>query len=285
MDSAQESQSESILSAIDGSLPAKAAAYTAIQIATWMQWSLHALYVVDVTQVFEVYSDISQELSELDKEMKHERNVTLFEEQGILALAEIEEMCRKMGVPLTTEMVFGGVADTILKKASGYNLLALGRRGNSHETEEQHLGSNFQQIAHHIHIPMIIGGNITPKRFERILLAYNESIPAHKALTWVENLQAKLTKVMALCVENEKEQDFTWLEDRQAEIAGSNLSHYEFISGRGNPGQMIASTAQSRQTDLILMGGYHHLKLLGWAKHNAFETVLSNTGIPVLATN
>jgi len=285
MDSDQESKSNSILLAIDGSIPAKAAAIAAAQIASWTHCSLHALYVVDVTQIFEIYSDTSRELSELDEEIANDQKVSLFEKQGALALAEIEGVCQQMEVPLTTEIVFGGVSDIILKNIEGHTMLALGRRGNRHGKGKQRLGSNFQQIAHHIRIPMMIGGDITPKTFQRVLLAYNESVPAHKALIWAEDLQTMFIKVMTLCVENEKEQDFTWLEDRHTEISGSKLSHYEFINDKGNPGQVIAATAQVREADLILMGRYHRPRLFGWARHSAFETVLSETSTPVLAIN
>ena len=115
MNNTQQFNHGSILLAVDGSPSAKATAYAAAQIASKMQWRIHALYVVDVTQVFDPYSDISQELSELGEEMPYEQKVKLFEEQGTLALAEIEDLCEQMNVPITTEMVFGGVPVNILQ--------------------------------------------------------------------------------------------------------------------------------------------------------------------------
>jgi len=91
-----------ILLAVDGSPSSKAAAYAAIQLASKMQWDLHALYIVDVTDVFDIYTDTSKELSELEEETLRERKVGLFKEQGSLALTEIEGICQGMNIPVTT---------------------------------------------------------------------------------------------------------------------------------------------------------------------------------------
>jgi len=130
MNDTKQPNHNSILLAVDGSSTAKAAAYAATQMATVLQWGINALYVVDVTQVFEPYGNTSKELSELGDEIPHEQKISLFKEQGSFALMEIEDICQQMHVPLTTEILFGGVPDIILQASKGYNLLAIGRRGN-----------------------------------------------------------------------------------------------------------------------------------------------------------
>jgi len=284
MNESQQFDPNRILLAVDGSQSSKAAVYAAAQIASAIGWSLHALYVVDVTQVFEIYGDTSKELSELVDNTRNEQQMTLFEEQGTLVLAEIEGLCQKMGLLVTTEMIFGGIPDTILRTAKQYSLLALGRRGNRHEKDTQHLGSNFQHIAHHIHLPLLIGGNdTTQQKFQRILLAYDGSELSRKALTWTENLQKMFGEVIVLSVEDEHRKDHTWLESRQKEITESTLTHYEFIADQGEAGKMIASIASSRQADLILMGAYQHTQLLEWTKHSVIDNVLREVNLPVLA--
>jgi len=39
---------------------------------------------------------------------------------GTLTLAEIDELCQEMNVPVTTEMIFGGVPETILESAKQF---------------------------------------------------------------------------------------------------------------------------------------------------------------------
>jgi len=273
-----------ILLAVDGSPSSKAAAYAAIQLASKMQWDLHALYIVDVTDVFDIYTDTSKELSELEEETLRERKVGLFKEQGSLALTEIEGICQGMNIPVTTEIRFGGVPEIILKASKGYSLLSIGRRGNRHVKDSKHLGSNFQQIAHHARIPLLIGdSHYMPRKFQRALLAYDGSELSREAVKWGETLSGLFKAVTVLAVEKENERDHTWLADRHEEIAASALTQYGFIQAAGNPGRMVASKALAEGADLILMGAYQHTNLLRWARHSTIDTVLRETDLPVLA--
>ena len=284
MSKTQQSIFSSILLAVDGSRSAKAAARAAARIAFAMDWKIHALYVVDATQVFEMYTDTTKELSELGEDLPNEEKITLFEEQGTLALAEIEELYQQMDVPLTTEMIFGGIPETLLEAAKAYCMLAIGRRGNRHEKDKNHLGSNFLKVAHHIHIPLLIGGrDSTQTNFKRALLAYDGSELSRKALTWTENLQGMLSEVTTLSVQEDNTKDCAWLPDRYEKMATNTLAHYEFIRKEGEPGQTIASTAASKQAELILMGAYHHSSIFQWARHSAIDTVLRKVDLPVLA--
>lgn len=284
MNITQQFRPGKILLAVDGSPSAKAAAFAAIQIASETRWHLHALYVVDITQVFDPYSNVSQELSELGDEMPFEQKVKLFEEQGTLALAEVEELCQQMSVPVSTEMVFGGVPVNILQISKGYDLLAIGHMGNRHAKEPKHLGSNFQQIARHAHVPLLIGSSqYASQKFQRVLLAYDGSQLSHEAFRWAENLQSLFKAIMVLSVERENVRNHTWLADRHEEIDESALTQYEFIQAAGNPGHMIASKAVTEQADLILMGAYQHKNLLRWARHSTIDAVLRETNLPVLA--
>ena len=281
----QQFKQNSILLAVDGSPSAKAAAYAATQVASALRWNIHALYVVDAAQVFEMYSDSSQELGKLGEEISNEQRITFFEEQGTLALTEIDAMCQERDVQVTTDMIFGGVSETILKSAEQFALLALGRRGNHHLKDTHHLGNNFRRIAHHTRTPLLIGNDDkTPLKDQHILLAYDGSALSRTALSWTEKLQTKYADVMALSVGKKGEMDCTsWLEERQKEIANSSLQHYEFDKEIGEPGEVIASVASSRQADLIVMGAYQHSQLREWATHSILNSVISEVKIPILA--
>jgi len=273
-----------ILLATDGSPSARSAAYGAAQIALALQWRLHAVYVIDVSQAFDLYSNINQELKELGTDPpQNEQRITLFEEQGTLALSEIQNVCVEMGLIITTEMIIGDVSDTILKSASNYSLLALGQRGNRHESDSQHLGSNFRQIAHHSPIPVLIGDreNIH-KKFKRILLAYDGTEFSIHALDWVEHMQKLFTQIIAVSVDETKDGN-VWLNERKKEIADSSLTKCEFVGEKGNAGEIIAATAYARHADMIVMGSYHHSQFLEWARHSTLNTVLRDVNLPILA--
>jgi nucleotide-binding universal stress UspA family protein len=284
MKNTQEFKHDSILLAVDGSPSAKAAAYAATQVASTLNWNIHALYVVDAVQVFETYSDPRKELGKLEGEISNERLITLFEEQGMLTLAEIDELCQEMNVPITTEILFGGVPETILEVSKQFSLLALGRKGNHHDKDSHHLGWNFQRIAHHTRTPLLISSDAdTPLQHQRVLLAYDGSELSHTALLWTEKLQRMFADVMALSVEKNSENDYVWLEQRQREIADSSLENYEFDQEVGEPEKIIPSVATSRHADLIVMGAYQHSQILEWATHSILSSVMRNVRIPILA--
>lgn len=273
-----------ILLAIDGSPSAKSAAHAAAQIALVLQWRLHAVYVADITQAFDFYSNISQELNKVrnDPPSKKQR-MTLLEEQGTLALTGIQSMCSEMGVPTTTEMIVGSVSNSILESASNYRLLALGQRGNRYQGDSQHLGSNFRPIAHHSPIPILIGDKEdTHKKIEHVLLAYDGTEFSLQALDWVQRMQKIFTEISVISVD-ESEEENVWLNERKREITDSTLTKCEFIGEKGEAGEVIASTARSRQADLIVMGSYHHSQFLEWARHSTLNTVLLEVNLPILA--
>ena len=285
MNNTQQSKPNSILLAVDGSSSAKAAAFEATQVASALGWNIHALYVVDAAQIFEMYSDTSRELSKLGGEISNEETITLFEEQGTLTLAEVDELCQEVNVPVTTEMIFGGVPETILEASKQFGLLALGRRGNHLVKDHHHLGHNFRRIAYHTHTPLLIGNlDNTPLRHQHILLAYDGSKLSRTALSWTEKLQRMFADVMALSVGEKCEKDCTWLEERQKEIEQSSLKNYEFDREVGEPGKIIASVATARQADLIVMGSYRHSQLREWATHSILSSVMRQVRIPILAT-
>ena len=284
MKDTQQFKPNNILLAVDGSRSSKAAAYAATQVASALKWKIHALYVVDAAQVFEMYGDTSQELGKLGGEFSNEEPVTLFEEQGTLSLIEIEELCQNMNVPVTTEMIFGGIPETILNASKQFGLLALGRRGNHYERDGNHLGGNFRKIAHHARIPLLIGGtDNTPLKHRHVLLAYDGSKFSHAALSWTEKLQKMFADVMAVSVGQKCKEDCAWLEERQKEIVQSTLKHCKFDKEIGEPGKTIASVASSRHADLLVMGTYQHSQLREWATHSTLNSVIQEVTIPILA--
>jgi nucleotide-binding universal stress UspA family protein len=223
-------------------------------------------------------------LKELGNDLPKERHISLFEEEGTLALVEIKDIGREMGTAVTTEMIFGGIPEIILESAKQSNLLALGRRGNRHEKHSQHLGSNFRQIEHHAHIPLLIGGSEpTQEELNRVLLAYNGNDLSRSALNWVEGLQTIFTDIIVLSVKTKNEPGSAWLEKRQEEISKSTLGHWDFVGMEGEPGPIITSTALARQADLIVMGAYRHRQLIEWASHRTLNYVLSNIDLPIMA--
>ncbi len=266
-----------ILVAYDGSATARSAALLAIQIAQSQRRRIHGLYVIDDSLTLDAYASYSAELGRSDEPASRAELVKWFGERGETVLQWLEARCRENHVPVTTEMMFGGVSELITQAATEAQLLALGRRGLTHADAPGYLGRNFRAIAHHARCPVLAGGD-TQRPAQRILLAYNGSERARHALNWTALLQRTLSaEVIALAVKEEDTAPIErWLTEVQEHITADCLARY------GQPAVEIVETADENQIDLIVMGSYRHTALLEWLVGSTVDRVLRDTTVSVL---
>jgi nucleotide-binding universal stress UspA family protein len=267
-----------IIVAQDGSAAALAAASIAIQIAQSQDLSVHGLYVVDETLALDTYADYGHELEGAVDPASRAELLTWFEEQGDAALQMLEVRCQAAGVPVTADLLAGGVQEMVLRQSEQARLLAMGRRGHGHQGDTHHLGRSFRTIAHHAHLPLIIGGD-EARTVRRLLLAYDGTKHAQPALAWASLLQRTLpAEVMVVAVqENGLQSTSEWLEEARAQLAGCQCLHR-----LGQPGSEIVAAADETQADLIVMGRYRHTVLLEWLLGSTVDRVLRGTQVPVL---
>jgi nucleotide-binding universal stress UspA family protein len=274
--------SDTILIALDGSLPAQAAAKFAIQIAKAQDLEVHGLYVVDETVVLDTYFDYRAELGRQDEPASRAELVEWFEERGGYALNWLKEQCAASGIPVTTDLLFGGVPELVDREAAQARLLVLGRRGHGHPSDPQHLGRNFRAIAHHSHQPMVIGGD-SQEKVQSILLAYADSERARQALKWVTELQRAMpSQVVVFNATSDDGHSEQELSDIRAQVAESGLVDYRLVHWEGQPAAEIVRAAAEFRVGLIAMGGYRHSALVEWVVGSTLDRVLRETALTVL---
>jgi nucleotide-binding universal stress UspA family protein len=277
-----ERMCDRILVAMDGSLPAQAAASLAIQIAASQNLSIRGLYVVDDRLVMDSYANYQAELGSTEEVASRADLVNQFRKWGDATLQWLEARCRDGNIPVTTDLLFGSVPELILQEASQAKLLALGRRGHGHAMDVSYLGRNFRAIAHHVHQPILVGGDEL-RSTQRLLLAYNGSERATSALAWATLLQrTRQSEVIALAVQENSSASQPWLSEMQAQLDTGGLANYRFASRTGLPSTEIVAAASEHQVDLIVMGRYRHTALLEWLVGSTLDRVLCSTRLPVL---
>lgn len=282
MMSGNDTVSDTILVAQDGSPTSEAAASAAIQIAQRQNRHIRGLYMVDPALVMSAYANYQGELGDVEPPSSQDDLIARFEERGTVALQWLEARCRAEGVAVRTEMVFGGVWEFVLQEAAKVALLALGRRGHSHKTHPDQLGSNFQTIAHHTRTPLLAGGE-EKRSLDRLLLAFNGSERAQGALTWASILQRTLpAEVTVVAVQEGEEASPQWVAELQAHLSQSELANYRFVSRKGQAATEILGAAREERIDLIVMGRYRHGALLEWLVGSTVDSVLRATELPVL---
>jgi len=207
-----------------------------------------------------------------------------FEIQGEVALQWLETRCNDSGVPVSTELLAGGVPELILRKASNAQLLAIGRCGHGHKDDPNALGHKFRNIAHHAHMPLLVGGK-AERSLRRLLLAYHGRAHADRALTWTIRLQQALSaEVIALVVDEESNSHpvRSEMEEIEIRLAQSKLNQYRLLSTQGQPADKIAELAASIDADLILVGSYRHRAFVEWLMGSTVDRLLRATSLPVL---
>jgi nucleotide-binding universal stress UspA family protein len=267
-----DSADHTILVAQDGSPGAQAAANVAIQIAKGRDLSIYGLYVVDEVLALDPYANYGPELGRSAESASREDLIAWSREQGDAALRWLQGRCQAAGVPVTTELVAGGIPELLLGRAAQAQLLALGRRGHGHADAPHHLGRSFRAIAHHAHSPLLVGGD-DDRTVRRLLLAYDGSDRAQSALAWTSILQRSLTVEVLVVAVQERESDPSgrWLEEAQERLPGSSS-----LLRQGQPATEISAAAEENQADLIVMGRYSHPAVLEWLAGSTVDRVLRN---------
>jgi len=281
-----------ILAADDHSVEARSAVNAACQIARKQNLMIRGLYVVDEVLVLDTYADYHAELPMLSiepngdvrKPTSRAELMRWFETQGEAALGRLESACAEAGVPITTKLLAGGVSQLVVREAAQAQMLALGRRGHGHKADSKSLGDNFRKIAHHVHLPMLVGGLTTPV-LHRLLLAYHGQAHADDALDYTTQLQRDLAAevtVLSVCDDTKTCLTGMSLEAVKTRLAQSNLDAYQFLTGQGRPSSVIAAVAAANDVDLIILGRYRHAAPVEWLVGSTVDRLLRATSLPVL---
>lgn len=280
--SEQDLKPDTILIAMDGSPAAKAAANTSLEMAKSHNMKVRGIYVVDETLLLDTYADYAAELGRNVQAESRAELARWFDEHGNQALEWLCDRCAAEGVPCTTEVLFGGVPELILKEAAQASLLSLGRRGNGKPSDPEHLGRNFRAIAHHCHQAMLVGGDEQPL-MQSLLLAYDGSERAQLALDWACRLQRDLTtQAIVFSAQDESDVSEHDLPELRAQIQDAGVADFQYISEEGQPAEEIVEVACENHVDLIVMGGYRHAAFLEWLVGSTVDRVLRSTPLPVL---
>jgi nucleotide-binding universal stress UspA family protein len=280
----KEQASNTILIATDGSLAAETAAGVAIQIAASQNLSIHGLYVVDeVLALDNMYANYQRELGSASSITARSQLLDQLEAQGSMALESIQTRCRSADVAVTTEMLFGGVPELVLQAAATSQLLALGRRGHGHADSPDRLGCNFRTISRRSTRPILAGGD-KERIVHRLVVAYNGSDRAHRALDWASRLQQALPAEIAVVAVQETDGDLAgqWLQEAQAALPHLHFDTCWCLERRGPPAAEIVATAVEIETDLILMGRSGHAAFIDLLVGSTVEYVLKNSPLPIL---
>jgi nucleotide-binding universal stress UspA family protein len=275
-----------ILVAYDGSLAAQAATDIAIQLAKSQDMPIRGLHVVDDHLIMDTYAGRPAEFDGEPELASRAELLEWFEYRGVRILERLEARCHSAGVPIVTELLFGGVPEQIVREAAQASLLAIGRRGHAQAGQPSYLGSNCRAITHGTNVPLLVGGNAQPS-VKRILLAYDGSECAQPAMQWSALAQQAFSAQVTV-LPLWRDGDGASARDREAEdethLSQGGLVDYRVVHLDARRSDGIASVATEEQADMIVLGACRHNSFPGRLFDHSEDSVLRHTEVPLILT-
>jgi nucleotide-binding universal stress UspA family protein len=269
-----------IVVALDGSVTAQNAAEIAMHIAKTETYLVEAYYIVDEPMILDPYTDYAKELGKDLEVASRSQLIEQFETLGFSILDQFQTTCGERGVPVITKVLVGGVPEMILERSQDISFLALGRRGNSHTSNTDYLGENFRQIAHNAKVPLIIGSDIYAP-IKRLFLVYDGSPKADLALKLALQFEQLFSAKATIGLTGH----MYLAEDPDAlpfRLSEGGIEKGNIVDLRSKPVSKVVNMIAQEQSDLIIMGAYHHPEIMEWLVGSPNDQILKQSPVPAV---
>jgi nucleotide-binding universal stress UspA family protein len=275
-----------ILAPIDGSPDASVAFDHAIEFAQEEAGTIHALFVADSKLIEAPYrvATMPQTMSIDPHADRTQAAVAIGKhraEYGQATLAEAQERCDAMGVQCETEYVEGIVANVILNRTVGADLVVMGRRGEGAEWAGPQLGSVLETIVRHAQAP-VLTAQAEMRPIKRILVAFDGSeraVDVLKVAAEMTNRKARTIVVLTVDDGNSGRHD-AWKMGKALLAEQSQKTTHLFIPGHAT--REILRLATEEECDLIALGSYGHSHFVETVFGSTVDEVLHGAVSPVL---
>jgi len=277
---------KNILIPTDGSDYGKTAIAYGIHIARKLEAQLTGLHVVDVRLMQSpVVTDISGAIGlppyqEFLPVIENGLNV-----KAESILKEFREQCEAGGVHAETKKVMGVIDETIIEEGKVCDWILLAQRGEHfHIGGRAILGSTAQSVVRRSGKPVLV----TPEHFreiESMAVAYDGSIPAHKALKLAAELsEAAAWPLSIIIITDDQPLGANLSEQAEALLDPFKIDSAILILGGKNEDKVLLRFIQEGSVELLVMGAYGHNRLRELLVGSTTSTVIRKSTIPVLLT-
>ena len=218
-----------------------------------------------------------EELAELDGQM-----AKLTHKRGRAILDDARDILLKSGVSQVNTMLRNdGIVETVQEFEKDADLIVIGKRGEGTESDEMHLGSNFERVVRASHKPIMVASmNFRPVK--RALIAFDGGSSAMKAVSYLARNQAFNDIECHLLSVTES----SGKAKKQLENAAVLLRDAGYTVGTtlqtGQPEMVICEKIRSDNFDLLLMGAYGHSHIRNLIIGSTTTAMIRSCKIPVL---
>ncbi|OAH98415.1 universal stress protein UspA [Methylomonas methanica] len=278
-----------VLAGIDGSSLTNAVCDYAAWIAQKVDAPLKLLHTIDHHPEVTDHSDLAgnigidsrdhlmDELTQLEQQRSKLRL-----QQGKQLLQAARERVMQAGAldPITNQR-HGSLVESLIELENDLRVLVIGVRGKVHDNQPDKIGAKLQPIIRSLHKPILVV-NAEFKAPERIMLAYDGSQAAEKALDMVANSPLHKGLVCHLvCVSQDE------VKGQLLEVAASKLQlagGIEVIAKKliGIPEQVLSDYQEQKGIDMTVMGAFGHTRIHDWLLGSFTVKMLTNSRKPLL---
>lgn len=279
-----------VLAGIDGSSLTHAVCDYAAWIASRVEAPLKLLHTIDHHPETAASTDLTgnigvdtrdhllEDIIELDQQRSKLRM-----QQGKQILQAARERVMQAGIldPIINQR-HGSLVESLIELENDLRVLVIGVRGKVHENQPDKIGAKLESIIRSLHKPILVV-NAEFKAPERIMIAYDDSHAAEKAVDMVANspLYKGLTCHL-LCVGKDEATMANRLKAAADKLV--NAGNFEVIAKTlaGKPEQVLCDYQEQHAIDMTVMGAFSHTRLHDWLLGSFTVKMLTHSHKPLL---
>ena len=278
-----------VLACIDGSSYSKDVCAYSAWIASTISAPLKFLHTIEQSHTAQTSNlsgaiglgaseDLLNELTAVE-EVRHK----LLIQQGKLMLEGAKLEADKAGITdITLSQQHGNLPEVLIDLEEESRVLVVGIRGEDHDNSDQDkIGATLETVIRSLHRPIfVVNKSFTPP--QKIMLAYNKSAAAKKALDMVassplfQNMECHIVHVGAADDETDK-----LLSDAKNLLAKAGLT-VDTCYLTGHIHEALAAYQLDKDIDLTVMGAFSHNRVRDFLIGSFTAKMLATTKKPLL---
>ncbi len=279
-----------IIACIDGSTLTESICHYASWVASAVNAPVTLLHTINHHPEMSVTSDYTGSIGLGSQEHLLEEIIQLEQQQSKLKIQQGKQMLdvarqivTDLGVSdLHCTQRHGDLIEAVIDLEEQIRLLVLGLRGQVHANHEHKIGAKLEAIIRSLHQPiLIVTGPF--KKPERIMLAYDGSPAADKAVQMVSN--SPLYQGMEchlVCVNNNADTADQLLHQAMQKLQSAQHLKVQAVKLRGKPDHELCQYQDQQQIDLTVMGAFSHTRLHDMLLGSFTHKMLVKTHKPLL---
>lgn len=278
-----------VLAGIDGSSLTNAVCDYAAWIAQKVDAPLKLLHSIDHHPEATDHSDLTgnigvdsrDHLMDQLTQLEQQRSKLRLQQGKQLLQAARERVMQAGALDPITNQRHGSLVESLIELENDLRVLVIGVRGKVHDNQPDKIGAKLESIIRSLHKPILVV-NAEFKAPERIMLAYDGSQAAEKALDMVANspLYKGLVCHLVCVSKDEGRGQLLEMAANKLQLAGG----IEVIAKKliGIPEQVLSEYQEQKGIDMTIMGAFGHTRIHDWLLGSFTVKMLTKSRKPLL---